>query len=225
MSRNNSKNGRQHVSAKATNLPALPKRFAIGGTEVRPLQLYTVPERHPAGSGPWDGEPDKLAWQDAASGLDCILLRQPKGVWGAFVAVTAAHPLWGYACDAIPGSLELRTHGRIDYAEQCASYEPEEIRICHASPSQKHRPYVPLEADDRRGDAWWFGCAADKPGDYVPQGGKPILAREHGETYRDMDYMYQVAVDLAAQLAAIEAPPSDPGPDRIGTRHPKLGKA
>ena len=59
----------------------------------------------------------------------------------------------------------------------------------------------------------------------MPQGGKPILAREHGETYRDMDYMYHVAVDLAAQLAAIEAPPSDPGPDRIGTRHPKLGKA
>tara|TARA_Y100000296_G_scaffold79468_1_gene103460 strand:+ start:32017 stop:32700 length:684 start_codon:yes stop_codon:yes gene_type:complete len=204
MPRNNSNKGKQLAKAVATNLPALPDRFPIAGTEVRPLQLYTVAKRHPEGSGPWNGEPDKLAWKDAASGLDCILLRQPSGVWGAFVAVSPSHPLWGFECDAIPSPLDLTGHGEIDYAETCAVYEPEETRICHVGAHRQSGARVPNDEHDHTGDAWWFGCSADKPGDYVPHSPQPILAREHGETYRDIDYMYEVAVDLAGQLAAIE---------------------
>ena len=53
-------------------------------------------------------------------------------------------------------------------------------------------------------NAWWFGFAADKRGDLVPSGAKPILAREEGETYRGIDYMYAETVQLARQLKAID---------------------
>ena len=52
MPRNNSNKGKQLAKAAATNLPALPDRFPIAGTEVRPLQLYTIAKRHPKGPGP-----------------------------------------------------------------------------------------------------------------------------------------------------------------------------
>ena len=71
----------------STNLPALPERFAIGGTEVRPVQLFTNPHRHPGGPGPWEEEPDKLAWIHAKTGKHCILLRQPSGAWSGFVGI------------------------------------------------------------------------------------------------------------------------------------------
>ena len=43
------KTRRDIVPAKQrTNLPSLPEQFAIGGTEIRPLQLFENPNRHTA---------------------------------------------------------------------------------------------------------------------------------------------------------------------------------
>ena len=37
-------------------------------------------------NGPWNDEKfDKVAWNDAETGLDCILLRQESGVWGGCI--------------------------------------------------------------------------------------------------------------------------------------------
>lgn len=206
MPRKTSTTGRAVVPARNTNLAQLPERIAIGDHEVRPEQLYVIPDRRPNGQGPWSHEPfDKIAWHDAASGLDCILLRQETGVWGGFVAVLPGHPLHGYLEDAIPPAAGLSPHGGIDYARTCARRLPEAIQVCHVRP--RHSPSsrsAPVRDNHWHEDAWWFGFTANKPGDLVPGIGKPALAREEGETYRGAAYMFEETTRLARQLKALE---------------------
>ena len=120
-----------------------------------------------------------------------------QAAYGESVAVSPSHPLWGLnGCVIV-----ARPHGYVEDYETCALYEPEETRL----PRGTHRKagLMSRTTSTTCCDAWWFGCSADKPGD-VPHS-EPILAREHGETYRDIDYMYEVAVDLAGQLRLSKA--------------------
>ena len=209
--------------AKNTNLAKLPERFAIGNTEVRPEQAFVIPDHRPNLPGPWSHEPvDKLAWRDAATNLDCILLRQPSGVWAGYVAVPSGHPLHGFNTNAIPPSAGLSPHGGIDYAETCSREDPEELQVCHVHIHARSEPSVANTAHD---DAWWFGFEADKPGDLVPDGVRPILAIEEGETYRSIDYMYGEAVKLARQLYVIGRDRSAGSDTALGPVSPKLGKS
>lgn len=218
--------GRAISTARNTKLVELPERIAIGDHEVRPEQLYIIKDRRPRGQGPWSNEQfDKIAWRDAATGLDCILLRQASGVWGGFVAVESGHPLYGYREDAIPAGAGLTPHGGIDYAEICSRYESEAVRVCHARMggrgSMLNTPGAEHQTAD---DAWWFGFAADKAGDLVPSGSKPILAREEGEVYRGIDYMYEETIALARQLRSIEANGDLHAEPAIAPPSPRLGK-
>lgn len=209
--------------ARNTNLAKLPERFAIANTEVRPEQAFVIPDHRPMRPGPWSHEPiDKLAWRDAATNLDCILLRQPSGVWAGYVAVLPGHPLHGFNTDALPPSAGLSPHGGIDYAEACSREDPEELQVCHV---HVHARSEPSAANTAHEDAWWFGFAADKPGDLVPEGVRPILAIEEGETYRTIDYMYGETVKLARQLHEIGRGRSAGSGTSLGSVSPKLGKS
>ncbi|WJY17782.1 hypothetical protein QQS45_09030 [Alteriqipengyuania flavescens] len=221
MPKKKSNGGRAVATAKNTNLARLPERIAIGDHEVRPEQLYIIKKRQPRGSGPWTDEKfDKVAWNDAETGLDCILLRQASGVWGGFVAVPPSHPLYGYREDAVPAAIGLTPHRGIDYAEACSRYEDEAVRVCHVH-SRRNGP----QAEDQTGDnAWWFGFAADRPGDLVPSDSKPILAREEGEIYRGIDYMYSETVQLARQLKAIDDSSVGKADPVLAPPPPRLGK-
>ena len=211
------------TSGHNTNLPKLPERFAIAGSEIRPEQFYVIKDRHPAGRGPWADEPvDKLAWRDVATGLDCILLRQTSGVWAGFVGVEPGHPLHGFHADAIPAGAGLSAHGGIDFAEACSRQGPQAIQICHVRHSDR---VLPTGQVAQRDDAWWFGFAADKPGDLVPSGSKPPLPREEGEVYRDLDYMYSETIELARQLKEIDNGPSITSDPLLGSAAPKLGRS
>ncbi|EDL48181.1 hypothetical protein [Erythrobacter sp. SD-21] len=225
MPKKKSSTGRTVATAKNINLAKLPERITIGEHEVRPEQLYVIKDRRPSGQGPWSDEPfDKIAWRDAETGLDCILLRQASGVWGGFAAVVPGHPLYGYREDAIPAALGLTPHGGIDYAEACSRDEDEAVQVCHVHLGTRAYMHDAPTADDQTADnAWWFGFAADKPGDLVPSGSKPVLAREEGEVYRGIDYMYEETTKLARQLKAIEGssaldtdPVLPPIPRRLG---------
>lgn len=200
------KPGRAVAPAKSSINLAMPEqRFAIGDTEIRPLQLYRNPERHPRGTGPWSDEPDKLAWVDAATGLSCIILRQVNGTLGGYVAVPAGHPLWGFAYDAIPADLGITAHRGLDYSESCRAYERESIAICHVSDRRRSgRAHPGGRQQNTSDDTWWFGFGCDKPGDLVPDGYKPPLHREEGEVYRTIDYIYEETRSLARSLKAIE---------------------
>ncbi|SFP07779.1 hypothetical protein [Qipengyuania nanhaisediminis] len=211
------------AQARTTNLAKLPERFAIGNTEVRPEQAFVIPDHRPNLPGPWSHEPvDKLAWRDAATNLDCILLRQASGVWAGYVAVPPGHPLHGFNTDAVPPTAGLSPHGGIDYAEVCSRDDPEELQICHVHVHVRSGPSAANTAQD---DAWWFGFAADKPGDLVPVGVRPILAIEEGETYRSIDYMYDETVKLARQLHEIGRGQSAGSDTALGSLSHKLGKS
>lgn len=82
----------------------------------------------------------------------------------------------------------------------------------------------PTAADQTTDDAWWFGFTANKPGDLMPKCSKPLLAREEGEIYRSIDYMYCETIGLARQLKQLDnATALDAAPKLAGTP-PRLGK-
>jgi hypothetical protein len=86
-------------------------------------------------SGPWDGEPDKVQWVDADTGLDCLMVRNGGGAWCGYVGVAEGHRFFGidYSqcaqqppceesyCDHTPGSA-LSVHGGLTFADFC--HEP-----------------------------------------------------------------------------------------------------
>lgn len=180
---------------------AHPKRFAIGNTEVRPEQFYRLPERQPSQKGPWSDEPDKLAWVDPETNLDCIILRQENGTLSGYVAVHPDHPLYGYNHDALPLAVRNASHRGIDFAEPCQQRGPEPVRVCHVRLSG-----VPSDAPGRdpHDDKWWFGFRTSYPGDLVPVGMKPDRHREDGELYRDIHYVFEEVSKLANALWAVE---------------------
>lgn len=217
MPKKNLPDGRAMVAASHTNLPV---RFAIADTEIRPEQLHVIEDRRPLGPGPWSDEPaDKIAWRDAPTGLDCILLRQPSGVWAGFVGVEPSHPLYCFHADVIPPHAGLSPHGGVDYAQPCSQDGPEALRVCHVRHTSNVGPSGSVP------DTWWFGFAADKPGDLIPDGPKPPLALEEGETYRDLDYMYRETTKLARQLSELEGRPSVDTTSLPGRTAPRLGRS
>jgi len=141
-------------------------------------------------SGPWQHEPDRVAWTTRA-GLPALLVRQEKwGNWIGYVAVPPGHPLHGKHYREV----DARVHGGVTYAAPCGEC------ICH----------VPAVGDAE--GAWWFGFDAGHAFDQKPGfdaemraliGSRPSLEME---TYRDEAYMLDQCEDLAAQLAEPVAP-------------------
>ena len=185
------------------------KTYPIAGTHIEATQVFHVPARHPSGDGPWQQEPDKLAWVDAATGLPCTILRQEDGVLGGYTGVGEDHPLFGFEVDAVPGALGISPHGGLDYAAMCED-GPAEITICHpisASHRARKRPGWSKDGDD--GDdshqpLWWFGFQCNRNHDLVP--GRQVnpndLGAENGRVYRDIAYVYSQTCRLARQLRA-----------------------
>ena len=185
------------------------KTYPIAGTHIEATQVFPVPARHPSGDGPWQQEPDKLAWVDAATGLPCTILRQEDGVLGGYTGVGEDHPLFGFEVDAVPGALGISPHGGLDYAAMCED-GPAEITICHpisASHRARKRPGWSKDGDD--GDdshqpLWWFGFQCNRNHDLVP--GRQVnpndLGAENGRVYRDIAYVYSQTCRLARQLRA-----------------------
>jgi hypothetical protein len=94
---------------------ALPERLTLGHHEIRPEQVLNIPERRPYGEGPWENEPDRVAWRDAATGYACLILRQENGTLAGYVSIGSSHPLWCYERDAIPAELGVTPHRGLDY--------------------------------------------------------------------------------------------------------------
>lgn len=54
------------------------------------------------GDGPWQSEPDKLQWQDEATGLPCLIVRGPVGALCGYVGVPTEHPAHGLSYYGMP---------------------------------------------------------------------------------------------------------------------------
>jgi hypothetical protein len=137
-------------------------------------------------AGPWHDEPDKKQWQDAVTGLPCLIKRNPLGgnLCG-YVGVPRGHPLYGVNYD---DADHLSVHGGLTYSSKC-SEGPEDRAICHK--------VEPGESDD----VWWFGFDCGHCDDYFPSPKFRMPGLEDGAVYRDLAYVTVEIEGLAAQLA------------------------
>jgi hypothetical protein len=186
--------------ARASGTALVP--YTFGDRAVPQVAIYRAPDRHPHLPGPWQAEPEKLAWRDQATGLGCIIRRESQGHLGGYVGISADHPLFGFDWTVVPAGLGIIVHGGLSYADVCNDDEPESVSICHVAP--------PLDAvSGTRLDAlapiWWFGFTCDESYDLVPGRADRDSRSDDRQIYRDQDYVYRQVVQLAAQLHAIGA--------------------
>ena len=161
---------------------------------------YTTIDRTALGwpSGEWDGEPDKVQWPDAATGLPCLAVRHPRrGNWCGYVGLPPEHPLYGK--DYSDEAVSFDVHGGMTFADQCRPGGDESHGVCHVP--------GPGEPDH----VWWFGFDCAHSCDCSPDDVK--LANERGypftlhgdEIYRSLSYVHVECTRLAEQVAAAGA--------------------
>lgn len=144
--------------------------------------------------GPWQHEPDRISWEYL--GFPCLINRNPHtGHLCGYVGVPKGHPLHGKSYDDVPYE-QVSVHGGLTYTEGCQG-DPEKD-ICHVAEDGDH--------------VWWLGFDCAHNGDIVPamkmlyEPGGPLAHRsrdDHGEVYRDEDYVRAEVESLAKQLFAL----------------------
>ncbi len=172
-----------------------------------------------------------MAWKDAATGYECIMLRErPGGYLRGFVGVEPGHPLYGFDHDAVPAELDVEVHGGLTYSAVCQDGPSPQRRLIYEVRRICHVPvgYVPVvNATNHRpahDAAWWFGFGCNHVYDIVPNerlDRRRFLAHETGAAFRDEAYVYGQIVDLAAQFRAIAD--GAPKPPRTSAPPPPLG--
>lgn len=151
--------------------------------------------------GQWDDEPDKMQWQDEATGLPCLIVRGPAGALCGYVGVGPTHPWFGIGysecpsvcedvyCDHSPGAA-VRCHGGLTFSDKCDEEASEGRGICHIAEPGDFEP------------AWWFGFDCGHSCDLIPS------HREWGAwfpsaTYKGVAYVRGQVTELARQIAEV----------------------
>jgi len=142
-------------------------------------------------AGEWDGEPDKVQWQDDKTGLACLAKRHGRqGHWCGYVGVPPTHRLFGKGYS----EADADVHGGLTYADACDG-GAEDVGICH-KPAEGEPDHV-----------WWFGFDCAHSGDHGPmdearskEGG--IWSMSGHSRYRTLAYVQSQCASLAQQLAA-----------------------
>ncbi len=141
--------------------------------------------------GPWDSEPDKMQWPDAATGLPCLAVRHERmGHWCGYVGVPEGHPKFG----ASYNDVDVEVHGGLTFAAACRP-GAEDKAVCHVP--------GPGESDK----VWWLGFDCAHSWDLSPEdatrsereGG--IWKRGAEEEYRTLNYVKNQCANLARQLS------------------------
>lgn len=138
--------------------------------------------------GPWDDEPDKRQWQDAETGLPCLIVRGPSGALCGYVGVAPGHPAHGQDYDHV----DVDAHGGLTFWHGCSGGE-ESRGICH-------KP-----ADGEPDHVWWLGFDCAHSGDISPGYAGKYRRVWHEDRYRDIAYVEAEVASLAKQLHAIRA--------------------
>lgn len=143
-------------------------------------------ERSEWGPGPWDGEPDKKQWQDAATGLACLAHRHPTlGHWCGYVGVPIGHAWHGKEEEAVEPRPSV--HGGLTFSGKCQPESDPSRGICHV-------------AD---GEVWWFGFDFAHWGDMSPGLGRGSHRLDSEDVYKPLGYVEQQCAELAKQIAAV----------------------
>lgn len=128
------------------------------------------------GSGPWDGEPDRIEFE--TQGFTCLMVRNLMGVWCGYVAVPPDHP--AYQCDF--DDLDIDVHGGLTFAGPCRG------QICRAP-----KPGQPE-------DVWWLGFDCAHGGDVIPSSNEYHFPAFPGDTYKAVPFVRREIERLAVQL-------------------------
>lgn len=148
-------------------------------------------------AGPWDSEPqDKVQWQDAATGLPCMVKRNHFGAWCGYVGVEEGHP----AYEADEFTLDVNVHGCLTFGGMCSS-GPEPSSICH----------VPAPGEPDR--VYWLGFDCGHLGDVMPN--DPMRQADDlrdsnyerdpwPSSYRSLAYVKEECLSLAYQLSQMK---------------------
>lgn len=169
-----------------------------------------------------EGEPDKMQWQDPATGLPCLAHRGPAGAWCGYVGVAEGHPLfevpYSQETEVLSGGLaelmektdaQMTTARMIGCLGGKVAARPDTVFECHGGLTfsgfcGEHREdgrgvcHVPGEGEPER--VWWFGFDCNHYRDIAPR-------RDFGwdgeGAYRDLAYVRSEVTELARQLAAV----------------------
>lgn len=152
------------------------------------MRTWTFPELHPQADGPWADEPDKAQWVDAATGYDCLIVRNRGGALCGYVGLPPGHWLHGVDYDDIAG---IEVHGGLTFSSRCQEGAEDGPGICR------------VPEDGRPADVWWLGFDCAHYNDLCPAYltvDVPGLFTEDA-VYRDFAYVQAEIADLAGQLA------------------------
>lgn len=142
--------------------------------------------------GEWDNEPDKIQWQDEATGLPCLIVRNKLGSLCGYVGVSQGHPYFKKEYD----SADLSVHGGITFADSCHE-DPEHHGICH------------IPGDGEPDHVWWFGFDCGHAFDVSPgmDADRKLIFPDrttpsfyNDVTYKNVTYVENEIRDLAKQL-------------------------
>ena len=142
-------------------------------------------------SGEWDKECDKMQWQDAATGLPCLAVRNCEyGNWCGYVGVPPTHAMYKKEYD-VP---DVEVHGGLTFAGKCQERVNECDGVCHVAPAGED-------------DVWWLGFDCHHAYDYAP-GMAPIYGElrylffdSTEASYRTLEFVQDQCTELAKQLA------------------------
>ena len=145
---------------------------------------FTTVDKSDWGPGPWQDEPDKVAWVDPDTGLDCMAKRHERLGDPYLRAEAERHPHGDRAWLL----KRLERQGGMAFEEWVEDQRPH--RVCHVPP-----PGQPEEV-------WWFGFDCAHLGDHSPgvNGSFPSPADDE---YRSLFYVERRVAELACQLAEI----------------------
>lgn len=145
---------------------------------------YTTIDKSGWGRGEWQDEPDKMQWQDEATGLPCLIVRGPSGALCGYVGVAPDHPLHGKDYDHV----DVSVHGGLTFSDRCADSADESRGICHVA------------GEGEPDHVWWFGFDCAHLYDHTPAYERHWGSGE--DIYRDLAYVQSEVTSLARQLAA-----------------------
>lgn len=145
---------------------------------------------HPPGKGVWADEPDKAQWVDAATDLDCLIVRNPTGALCGYVGVPPGHPWHGQPYE----DVDVCVHGGLTFSSSCQEGGDAALGVCH------------VPAPGRPGDVWWLGFDCAHPRDHRPTMAAKYAVRgmkAFQGVYRTFDYVQGQCVQLAAQVRGL----------------------
>jgi len=167
-------------------------------------RTYTIVDKSAWGDGPWQQEPDWIAWIDGETAFPCMIVRGPLGTLNGYVGVAINNDAFGHSLDDLSSVLSI--HGGVTYAEphQPGSLNPE---------------YSTIEQIEGLVGTWWIGFDTGHWNDVTPvQVQLPALVAalslsdilgttsNRGE-YRTVAFVRAECLNLAGQLSALEDGP------------------